>query len=130
METLPLVLALGLAGALGAVARYGVVEWVAARWLSAFPLATFLINISGAFALGLVLTVGAPAHAPNAPDSWRVVLGTGFLGGYTTFSTLSFETQALAQRGHNGYAWLNALGSLVAGIVAAALGIALGSLLR
>ena len=60
----------------------------------------------------------------------RVVFGTGFLGGYTTFSTLSFETDALARRGYARTAWLNALGTLAAGIVAAALGVALGSLLR
>ncbi len=70
------------------------------------------------------MTVGATA------GSWRIVLGSGFLGGYTTFSTLSFETHSLARRGHTRYAWLNALGSLVAGIVAAALGIGLGTLLH
>ena len=124
MPTLLLLLALGLAGALGAVARFGVVEWVASRWLNHFPLATFIINISGAFVLGFVMTAGA------SWGSWRVVLGTGFLGGYTTFSTLSFETDSLARRGHTRYAWLNALGALAAGIVAVALGIALGSVLR
>ncbi len=124
MQTLPMLLALGVAGALGAVARFGVVEWVARTWLNHFPLATFVINVSGAFVLGLVLTVGV------GWGSWRVVVGSGFLGGYTTFSTLSFETHALARRGHTHYAWLNALGTLAGGIVAAALGIVLGTWLR
>ena len=124
MQTISLALALGLAGACGAVARFGVVEWVARHWLNHFPLATLIINVSGAFALGFLMTVGAGWGA------WRAVLGTGFLGGYTTFSTLSFETDSLARRGHTRYAWLNALGSLAAGIAAAALGIALGSLLH
>lgn len=118
----PLLLLLGCAGALGAVARLFVVEVVARRWTGAFPLGTFLINLSGAFCLGLVLTVGvAPASAPI-----RALLGTGFLGGYTTFSTLSFETHALRRRGLARHAWGNALATLLGGMVAAALGLALG----
>lgn len=115
-------LLLGCAGALGAVARFAVVEVVARRWTGHFPLGTFLINLSGAFVLGLVLTLGAaPATAPI-----RAILGTGFLGGYTTFSTLSFETQALRRRGHASHAWSNALATLLGGMVAAALGLVVG----
>lgn len=122
--TVGLVLLLGCAGALGAAARYGMVELTARRWSSHFPLATLLINVGGAFALGLLLTVG-PAHS-SALNAWRTVLGTGFLGGYTTFSTLTFETYSLARRGHHWHAWANALGSLLLGVAAAAAGIALG----
>lgn len=111
------------AGAFGALARYLVVEWTSRRWTGRFPLATFLINISGAFALGLLLTVGGHAAAPSP---LHLILGTGFLGGYTTFSTLSFETHSLARRGHILHAWANALGTLVAGLVAVAAGMALG----
>lgn len=125
--TLGLVLMLGCAGALGAAARYGVVELTARRWRGRFPIATLVINIGGAFALGLLLTAGA-AHASSL-SVWRSVLGTGFLGGYTTFSTLSFETSSLTRRGNHRHAWANALGSLLLGIVAAALGIAAGHLL-
>jgi CrcB protein len=121
MPTLPMLLALGIAGALGATARFGVAEWVGPRWNGHFPLATLLINLSGAFALGLMMTVGS---APLAGT--RLLLGTGFLGGYTTFSTLSFETHALARRGKHHHAWLNALGTLALGALAAGLGIALG----
>ena len=122
--TLGLVLLLGCAGALGAAARYGVAEVTARRWRGRFPLATLLINIGGAFALGLLLSAG-PAHSA-ALSTWRTVLGTGFFGGYTTFSTLSFETYSLARRGHHWHAWSNALGTLLLGIAAAALGIAAG----
>ena len=122
--TLGLVLLLGCAGALGAAARYGVAEVTARRWRGRFPLATLLINIGGAFALGLLLSAGS-AHSA-ALNTWRAVLGTGFLGGYTTFSTLSFETHRLARRGYHRHAWANALGTLLLGIAAAALGIAAG----
>jgi CrcB protein len=126
MHRLLLVLALGCAGAFGAVARYLLVDWTANRWKGHFPLATFIINVTGAFALGLVLTVVA-RHTP-ALKSAPLILGTGFLGGYTTFSTLSFETHSLARAGHTAHATLYATGTLLAGIAAAALGILLGRL--
>lgn len=117
-----LLLSLGLAGACGAVARFLAVEVVAKRWTGDFPLGTFLVNLSGAFLLGLVVTVGAaPATAPA-----RLLLGTGFLGGYTTFSTLSFETHALRRRGLFQHAVANASATLLCGMAAAALGLALG----
>lgn len=125
MQPFGLILILGVAGALGAVARYLVVEWAPPRWARRFPLATFLINITGAFALGLLMTAGG--SGPHAPTTVRLVLGTGFLGGYTTFSTLSYETDALARRGHTVHAWVNAAGTLVAGVAAAGLGMWLGS---
>lgn len=124
-----MVLLLGCAGALGAAARYGVVEVAARRWSGHFPLATLIINVGGAFTLGLLLTAGAGAGAPVIPGVWRSVLGTGFLGGYTTFSTLSFETNSLARRGHHWHAWANAAGTLLLGVAAAALGIAVGHLI-
>lgn len=124
VQAVATVVLLGVAGALGAVARYLVVEWVAPRWAHRFPLATFLINISGAFALGLIVTTGGRGgHVQTA----RLLLGTGFLGGYTTFSTLSFETDTLARHGHTFHAWANAAGTLVVGIAAASIGAWIGS---
>ncbi len=127
MTAVPLVLAIGCAGALGAVTRFTLVEWMARRWRGHFPVATFLINVTGSFALGLLLTLGTDRIA--ALTSLRAALGTGFLGGYTTFSTLSFETHALARRDRRTHAWLNALATLLAGVFAAALGVAVGGLL-
>lgn len=124
MNHVALWLAIGFAGACGAVARYGVVEWAARHMRFRFPIATFLINITGAFALGLIFTLGVGHVAALA--STRVILGTGFLGGYTTFSTLSFEADALARRGHTLQAWLDAGGTIVAGVVAVSAGILLG----
>lgn len=129
MATAPgfaMMLALGLAGATGAVARFTLAEWVTKRWQSTFPLATLLINASGAFALGLLMTAGG-ASATLAQA--RLLLGTGFLGGYTTFSTLSYDTHSLLRSGHRRAGWLNGLGSLLIGIAAAALGMVVGPLL-
>ena len=126
-------LGVGLAGALGAVARYGLVEWVAPRWRGAFPLATFVINMTGAFALAFVLGAGvslAASHIITHATQTQIaaVVGAGFLGGYTTFSTLSLETHTLALRGRRALAWLNAAGSLLAGMLAVVAGLALGRL--
>lgn len=122
MSGLGITLGIGATGALGAAARYLLVEWIA-RWrVRRFPLAIFIINITGAFALGFLTT----AFASAAQLDTRLLLGVGFLGGYTTFSTLSYETFALGRRGETLYAWLNVGGSLLAGVLAAALGLALG----
>ena len=122
MSELALAALVGMAGAVGAAARFLVVEWMA-RWRRGmFPLATFGINIGGAFALGVITTAfAAPGQFPV-----RLALGVGFLGGYTTFSTLTYETLSLARRGDRLYAWVNLGGSLVAGMLAALLGMALG----
>ncbi len=119
-----IVLLIGTAGASGAAARFGVAEWIARRWRGHFPVATLLINVSGAFALGVLLSASRNA-APAASDL-RLVLGTGFLGGYTTFSALCFETFASARGGRHGSAWLYAASTLALGVLAAAAGIALG----
>lgn len=125
MSLFPSVVLVGVAGALGAAARLLMVEVVARWWRHRFPLAIALINLSGAFALGVV-TAAFPGQTGTIP---RLLLGVGFLGGYTTFSTLSYDTAALAQRGDILYAWLNIAGSAAGGVVAAALGFGLGRLL-
>lgn len=117
-----LALGVGLTGALGAAARYLMVEWVARWWTHRIPLATLIINLTGAFALGLATTALASPGALTA----RLLIGAGFLGGYTTFSALSFETLALHRRGVTAYALFNAGVSLVGGLAAAVLGLALG----
>ena len=123
-------LLLGLAGATGAAARFAITEWATKRWQRSFPLATLFINVTGAFALGLLTTVGGViggSGASGVVSQARLLLGTGFLGGYTTFSTLSYDTHSLFRSGQRYAAWLNALGSLILGILAAALGILCGA---
>lgn len=124
MAGIVVVLLIGVAGALGATARFGAAEWIARRWRGHFPVATLLINVSGAFALGLLLSASRTA-TPTASDL-RLVLGSGFLGGYTTFSALCFETLASARGSRHSSAWLYAIGTLALGALAAAAGIAVG----
>jgi CrcB protein len=114
-----------IAGAIGAPLRYLVDGAIADRTTGTFPLGTFVINVSGSVLLGF-LTGLALYHAfPKTP---KVVLGTGFLGAYTTFSTFTFETVHLVEEGDLRQAVLNTLGTLVAGAAAAAAGLALASL--
>src|SRR5690349_8127496 len=82
--------------AAGAASRFALSEWATKRWPGTFPLATLLINVTGAFALGLLMTAGG---AGSALAQERLLLGTGFLGGYTTFSTLSYDTHSLYRSG-------------------------------
>jgi CrcB protein len=118
------VAAIAVAGALGALARYGLDGLVSRRLPSAFPWGTFAINVSGAFLLGLVFTVMTERLATSP---WlRSGLTIGFLGAYTTFSTLAFETYRLAEDRAVGLAVANALGSIAAGLVAVYLGVVAG----
>jgi len=114
------------AGAIGAPARYLVDCAVASRTQRGqFPWGTLAVNASGSLVLGF-LTGLALYHAfPTTP---RIVLGTGFCGAYTTFSTFSFETMRLVQEGDVIAAIRNAAGTLVIGAGAAAAGLALASL--
>jgi CrcB protein len=124
-------LAVGMAGAFGALARYMLAEEVAARWKHAFPLATLIINIVGACALAFLFAASArlfAAHAELALQTQlRAVVGAGFLGGFTTFSTLSAETHTLFRRKHHALAWLNVIVSLLLGALAVVAGLALGN---
>jgi fluoride exporter len=110
-------MALGVAacGAIGAAARFLVHAAVAARTGEGFPYGTLVVNLSGSFALGLL--VGAAASA----DVTRL-LGTGLLGGYTTFSTWMVETERTDHHGDRRGAVANVVVSLVCGVLAAWLG--------
>jgi fluoride exporter len=117
-------LVVGCGGFLGAVARYAVGLGVAAFWARPFPLATFLINVSGSFVLGLFSTLAAERLA-IAPE-WRLFVATGFVGAYTTFSTFEYETLRLTQTGTAAWALANVLSSVVAGFAAVWIGVRLG----
>lgn len=85
-------LAVGLGGCAGALARHGVALLVARLWTTPWPVATFAINVSGSFLLGLFVAWAA-AHTDFGPN-WRPLIATGFLGAYTTFSTFELEPSA------------------------------------
>jgi fluoride exporter len=114
-----------LAGAVGAPVRYIVDTAISDRVEGAFPWGTFVINATGSLLLG-ALTGLALYHAfPKTP---KIILGTGFCGAYTTFSTFTFETVRLVEDGAMSEAFRNAIATLVVGASAAALGLALAAL--
>ena len=118
------IVAIGIAGGLGALARYGVDGLVSRRLPSAFPWGTFVVNVSGALLLGFLMTL-LTERLTTAP--WvRSALTIGLLGGYTTFSTLSYESYRLLEDGALGLAAANVLGSAAAGLFAVYLGVVAG----
>lgn len=117
------ILLVGAGGFLGAVLRYGITVLLFNAGPRDFPLATFLINVTGAFALGFFMTFAAE-RAHLEPEV-RLFVATGFLGAYTTFSTFEFETYELVQTGLYAWAAANLLGSVAAGFAAVQLGVAL-----
>jgi CrcB protein len=122
----PLVfVALALAGGLGAAARF-VVDGLLRSRATSYPVGTFVINVSGSFLLGLVTALALSAVLPAEV---LAVAGSGFLGGYTTFSTASIESVRLIQSRRYGVALLSSVGMLVLAVLASAGGMLLGSLL-
>lgn len=114
--------ALSLGGVLGVNARF-FLGLLINRWAGPqFPWATFAINVSGSFLIGF-LTVVLARWAPH--PSVRLLTVTGFLGGYTTFSTFAFESLTLWERGERGRTFAYVAGSVAAGLLAVVAGAAL-----
>lgn len=114
-----------VAGAAGAVCRYLLDGFVQERWDGAFPMGTFVVNMLGAFLLG-ILTGFVTAHSSTSP-AIRVGVGVGFIGAFTTFSTLAYESLRLLREGSPRYATTNLLGSTIVGLLVASIGLSLGS---
>lgn len=119
------ILGIALAGALGAPLRYVVDTYVEDRVPDVLPLGTLVVNVSGSFLMGLLTGLVLYHGFPDAP---RAVLGTGFCGAYTTFSTFTFETVRLAEERAFGAAIRNVVANLVLPALAAAAGLALAAL--
>jgi CrcB protein len=117
-----LVFGVALAGALGAPARYLIDGFVQNRTRGPFPWGTFLINAVGSFLLGVLTGLSLHHGLAKAP---KVVLGTGFCGAFTTFSTFSYETVRLLEDGARREAVLHVAGSLAVGLLAAGAGLGL-----
>ena len=109
------------AGGIGAALRLILDGLIKARIRSGYPVGTTVINVTGSFLLGLLSGL---AMSQAMPQQWQLVAGTGLLGGYTTFSTASFETVRLIEDHRYVAAACNGLGMLIAGTAAAALGFA------
>ena len=119
-------LGVALGGALGALSRYGVDEWIERRVESSFPWSTFLINVSGCFAVGFIVAALVDRH--RAPEWLRVGLVVGFCGGYTTFSTFAQETLDLMEARDIAIAVASVLASVLVGVTAVLLGVRAGRL--
>lgn len=119
------VVAVGIAGIIGALARYGLEGFVSQKTSGSFPWGTFVVNVSGSFAIGVLFALLVEGRISVAP--WlRTGAMVGLIGSYTTFSTFSLEIVRLAEDGSYLLAGANAFGSLTIGLVATYAGIVTG----
>lgn len=117
--------ALTAAGGLGASSRMLIDGLIKSRISTSLPWGTIIINVSGSLVLGLLTGL---VGTNLLPEAWHLVLGSGFLGGYTTFSTASFETVRLLQERRWAAGLANGLGTLVVSTATSAFGLWLGGL--
>jgi CrcB protein len=123
MKVLTQYIAVAIAGGMGAMLRMFVAT-VCGRWFgTAFPVGTFVINITGSLFLGWFL---AAIGSRTISDTMRVAIAVGFVGAYTTFSTFMFESNSLVENGLQIKATINLLGSVVVGLLAVRVGVWLG----
>jgi CrcB protein len=121
------VIAVGLGGTAGALARYGLDRLIEHHVVTVFPWSTFTINITGCFLAGVAVAVLVDRH--DVPAWVRTGVVVGFLGAYTTFSTFAQESRDLFAGGHASLAVVNASASVLVGILAVAAGSGVGRVL-
>jgi CrcB protein len=109
-------LLVAVGGMVGSVARYELAGFVQRLTESPFPMGTLFVNVTGSFILGFVMALALERGVLGADA--RILLGTGFCGGYTTMSTFAYETMALTREGDVTYAALNLITTLVACLAA------------
>jgi len=114
-------LLVAVGGFFGAITRFAISNWFKERNKTSFPIATFLINITGAFLLGYIIGKGITT-------SWQLLLGTGFMGAFTTFSTFKLESIQLLNRKNFCTFFLYLSATYIIGITFAFLGMKLGGI--
>jgi len=114
------IIAIAVGAAIGANLRYSLSIWAAQRWGASFPYGTLIVNVIGSFAIGFVLVLATTRLSLS--DTARLLIVTGLLGGFTTFSSLSFETYTLVTSGSWRAASLYVLSSFGLGIASVFLG--------
>lgn len=124
IETLSAMFWVSLGAAIGGPMRFFISGWVGRRIGETFPWGTFVVNVSGAFAIGCVAAFAAAHSVANTASPWLFAV-TGILGSYTTVSSFSLQTLALVRDGERARALGNAAGSLVLCIASATAGFAL-----
>ncbi|MEJ7645000.1 MAG: fluoride efflux transporter CrcB [Chryseolinea sp.] len=115
------ILAVGGGGFLGSISRYLTVKFIDSRIATVLPYGTLLVNIVGSFLLGLLY--GAALRYTGVTENWRLFLGAGFCGGFTTFSAFAFENVNLIQQKDYGISFTYIIVSVVIGLGALAAGI-------
>lgn len=113
----------GIGGAFGSLARFGLEKVISKRANTTYPIATFIINVSGALTLGFVSSLGLG-------NNIYILLADGFLGAYTTFSTFMYEGLNLFQQNEKLNAFVFLLGSLLLGIIGFVLGAESGRIIK
>lgn len=121
-----ILLLIGLGSFLGGVGRYLLTIYIQDRFLSSMSYGTIAVNIIGCFLIGLVFGI---AEKANISSEWRFFLATGILGGFTTFSSFSYETVALLREQQYWYAFFNVGLSVFLGLAATVLGILLAKMI-
>lgn len=109
-----------IGGGTGALARYVAASAIMTRFGGKFPLGTLVINITGSFLIGFLMTILTERF--NLDPNWRLLLVVGFLGGYTTFSSFEWETYSSVREGGLWTGMLNVVSSVMLGYVAVTLG--------
>ena len=109
-----------IGGGTGALARYVAASAIMARFGGRFPMGTFVINVTGSFLIGFLMTMLTERF--NLDPNWRLLLVVGFLGGYTTFSSFEWETYTAVRDGGLWIGMLNVVSSVMLGYIAVSLG--------
>lgn len=117
------VILVALGGGLGAALRYSVGLWLASKLGPNFPWGTFFVNVTGSFVIGVVLAMVASGQLSSEA---RLFLAVGLMGGYTTFSSYSYETLTMVSEGRIFPALVNVFGQLALGFVAVYVGVVVG----
>lgn len=118
-------IALTLGGTLGTHARYWLDRWIStAAWSRGFPWGTLVVNLSGSFLLGLV-GMFVLERLPSSQRGWYLLMGSGFCGAFTTFSTFEWQTFRLVRDGNWWFALLNVTGNVLLGLAGIALAVLL-----
>jgi len=121
-----LIILIGIGSFFGGSSRYVLSQLVQSKFLSTYPFGTFTVNILGCLIIGIVFGL---TDRFNLSPEWRLFLATGFCGGFTTFSSFSFETMAMLRQGQFLYSLTYVATSIIFGLIAVYLGMLLLKLL-
>lgn len=118
------ILAIGCGGFIGAISRYFVSGWLQNIMKKPFPYGTMGVNILGSLILGILMGITLNA---NVSPYWKLSIGIGFLGAFTTFSTFSYETMMLMRAGAVFEVFMNIAASIILGLIAVFIGYLIGN---